>query len=126
MWSKLTNTHENDLAPFVLTTSSTRDDEQMAFQYTVSVKLPYRYDHITAGTNSDRIGVAWRVRWQADGEDLDGWQSTDFSSTLPYVWLPNSGVDMLLRFLTHLKNKWLDLCTFEQDWLNKSVSVLLH
>ncbi|RJE19112.1 Ankyrin repeat protein [Aspergillus sclerotialis] len=124
MWSKLTNTPDHDFAPecFVLTTTDTRDDEQMAFQYAVSVKLPYRhnyYDHLIAEENRDRIGVAWTVRWQADGEVPEGWQSTDFSSTLPYVWLPKSGVDMLHRFLTHLKHKWLDLCNFEQDWLNK-------
>lgn len=110
--------------PFVLKTDATRDEERRAFQYSVSVHLPYRYDHLSARHDSDKIGVAWTVRWQDGGEESERWKSTDFYSTLPYVWVPESGVDLFLRFLAHLKRKWLDLCEFEMDWLNDCVSTI--
>lgn len=103
------------------TQSSKPKDGAMEFKYAVFSSIPNRRSAAEVKEDHSKIGIAWKVRWQEE-ESGEYWQSTDYCSALPYVWMPDGGNDLLLHFLRCLKQKWIELTDSEKNSLEKFVS----
>lgn len=109
-------------AQFELATHISRHEDETEFQYALFSYMPNRHKPADPNESHDQVGIAWKVRWQTDEESAEYWQSTDYYSTLPYVWMPVGGIDLLLHFLRYLNQKWVELTESEKKSLETFVS----
>ena len=107
---------------FELAVHISRHEEETEFQYAVLTHMPNRHKPTDPNENQDQLGIAWKVRWETDEDSAEYWQSTDYYSTLPYIWMPGGGIDLLLHFLRYLNQKWVELTESEKHSLETFVS----
>ena len=107
---------------FELAVHISRHEEETEFQYAVFTHMPNRHKPTDPNENQDQLGIAWKVRWETDEDSAEYWQSTNYYSTLPYIWMPGGGIDLLLHFLRYLNQKWVELTESEKHSLETFVS----
>ena len=74
------------------------------------------------GDRSKEIRIRWNiVRCPDSGHGH--WQSIQYFSTLPQVWVPSNGIEMFQYLMVDIEKQWVALCDSKQSVLNESVGV---
>ncbi|KAI9163838.1 Ankyrin repeat, PH and SEC7 domain containing protein secG [Paramyrothecium foliicola] len=80
---------------------------------------PARRDLIT-------LRVRWNMVWKRGPDEREGWRSMEHVITIPYLCMPDNGLQLFGYFIKHLHRRWDDLCTDEIYQQNDTRKYLLN
>jgi hypothetical protein len=92
--------------------------QRWTYSITASVPGAFQYEGVW---HPEILRIQWSVLWNSS---MESWVSMEHFSTLPYVMMPQNGIDFLQLFIFFLELRWLDLCSRHYTSLSKSVSQL--
>jgi hypothetical protein len=90
----------------------------------VTVRFPpeYNLNHLKTSAAWETCIIAWTMVPPTNTSVYPYWKSKDYFSTMPYGWIPDSGIDFFQQFVRHLKERWLELCDLAKRHLAERVS----